>query len=191
MAYTGAHAKSSPSRGGKRPLLTLISLLLVVCLAVGGTMAFLKADSGAVTNSFTVAPTPSPEVTEDFNGTVKTNVAVNTGTEYSCYVRAKVLITWQDENGNSLAQAPVAGTDYSITYGSDNWVLKEDGCWYYKTPVAGATDVLITECKQLKAAPVGGYTLCVEIFSQTVQSSPVDAIKETWLITPDAAGNIA
>ena len=114
---------------------------------------------------------------------------MDTGTEYSCYVRAAVLITWIDEDGNRLAQTPVEGVDYSISYGSENWGQKEDGFWYYKTPVAGTTGILINECRQLRDEP--GYRLCVEIFSQTVQAAPVNAIQDTWGITPDENGNIA
>ena len=43
--------------------------------------------------------------------------------------------------------------------------------------------MLITECKPLKAAPVAGYTLHVEILAQSIQAEPDAAVKEAWGVT--------
>ena len=54
-------------------------------------------------------------VEETFKNNVKSNVQVKNTGDAAAYLRAAVLVTWQDASGNVLGTAPVAGQDYSIT----------------------------------------------------------------------------
>ena len=106
----------------------------------------------------------------------------NTG-DTAAYLRAAVLVTWQDASGNVLGTAPVAGQDYSITMpASAKWAQAKEGFWYYSEAVApgASTEALIGECKPLKAAPQAGYTLHVEIVASAIQSTLGTNAQTAW-----------
>lgn len=172
--YQGKRMKKS-----KKTMTLLASLVLVLGIVAAGTVAFLVTNTGPVVNTFT--PTNvSPEIHEEFNGTVKSNVKIENKGNTDAYIRAAVMVNWVDESGNVLGQVPVKGTDYTITYDLANgWVQGDDGYYYWTkiVPATSGTDVtgvLITEAKVLKAAPVAGYSLSVEILAQTIQADGVD-----------------
>lgn len=180
------------NKTNRKPWLSaLLVVLLVLSVSTTGVFAYLKLSTQKADNSFTSAQSVNPQIKEEaFDGKVKKNVTVNVGeTGYSVYVRAAVVVTWQDEAGNVYITPPVAGTDYSISYGTDNWTQEErDGYWYYKSAVesGGETAPLITECRPLKAAPIEGYTLNVKVIAQTIQCAGFtdadgsSAIQNAW-----------
>lgn len=178
-----------------------LGLTLLASAGTTGILAYLKSSTEAVTNSFTSASSVDPTIKETVINNVKSNVTINVGDTrydrsegsqdpgYSVYVRAAVVVTWQDEAGNVYVTPPVVGTDYTITYNTSNWEKGTDGYWYYDkaVPSQNSTTELITECEPLKAAPVDGYTLNVKIIAQTIQSagttdgeSPIEAIMNAW-----------
>ena len=170
----------------KKQLILLISLMLLCTMAVGMTLAYIVTQTSPVENIFTPSHVTC-EVTEDFNEekTLKENVAVMNTSDIEAYIRAAVVVTWQDEAGNISSVKPVSGVDYSITYNnSPGWIKGSDGYYYYSSPVApdGYTDVLISECKPLKDGPQG-YTLHVEIIAEAIQSVPADAVEQAWNVT--------
>ena len=162
-------------------ILTLISTVIVSMLFA----AYLKR-SVEVNNTFKPADSIIPEIVETFkenNNELKENVYFKVGTtEYPVYVRAAIVITWQDEKGVVYYKAPVPpvdkdgnaneNPDYSISLNLDDWTLGPDGFYYYNEVVqsGGNTTNLINKCKQLLPAPVDGYTLSVEIIVQTIQA---------------------
>ena len=174
----------------RKTLLLLAALVLVVTVSVGGTIAYLIDSTESVTNTFSPASAPN-NVEESFDGAVKNDVKVkNTSTsDVKEYIRVKVLFTWQDANGNILPDTPAEGTDYSLTWetgtGYKWFYCKDDGFYYFADPVdAGySTDVLFTNCKQLKKAPVDGYALHVEIISQSIQAEPTTAVVDSWKVS--------
>ena len=177
----------------KKMLVLLTALIVVLCAAVGGTVAYLATSTGSVTNTFT--PTSvSTDIVEEFEDNVKNNVKVKNTNEVDVYIRAAVVITWQNGEGTVLGQAPVAGLDYAITWTMDQWIgPKNDGYYYYTKSVSkgNATGVLFTDCKPLKAAPVDGYTLHVEIISEAIQAEPTSAVEGAWDVTVASNGTIS
>lgn len=171
----------------KRTVVLLVSLLVLVGAAVGGTLAWMTAQTDPVVNTFEPASVTTT-VDETFKDNVKTNVKIQNTGNVDAYIRAAVVITWQNEAGNVYGTVPVEGTDYTMTYPSNSsWVQGADGFYYYKSPVkAGeSTGVLIEECKMAEGAtPPDGYTLHVEILGSGIQSTPDTAIKEAWGIDP-------
>lgn len=180
----------------KKSLVLLVCVTLLLTFAVSGTVAFLADNSGPVVNEFTPVNV-TPTVNESFSGTVKSNVKIGNTGNINAYIRAMVIITWQNEAGNVLPMLPVAtgnSPDYSITWGTSGWDRETtDGFYYHTAPVApsGETSVLITECKPLKAAPVKGYTLHVEILAQSIQAQPTTAVTNSWGVTVAADGTIS
>lgn len=171
----------------KQLLILLFSVVSLLVAVIGGTLAFIFTKTDKTVNTFT--PTQvSCEVNEDFNGTVKSNVAVkNTGTT-DAYIRATVNITWmKNENADDQtvsAKAPQKDIDYSIEYLKNNgWLQGNDGYWYYQSPVApnGVTKALIESCKQLPNASVPkGCHLSVEIAASAIQSLPETTVSNEW-----------
>lgn len=167
--------------GGRKTAL-ILSLCLIFALAVGTTIALLKANTDPVTNTFTAAKSGT-DIVEKLDGSQKTSIAVkNTGTAVS-YVRVKLVMNWVDENGNVSAE-PVNITP-SIT---DNWFLK-DGIYYYKMPVAAkdfTTNLLKTPITQ-DAAPEG-YHLEVTVLAESIQAAPSKAVTDSWGVGVDSNG---
>lgn len=156
-------------------VLIITLAVLVATIAVSVFAAYLR-NSDEVKNTFKPADSVTPEIIEkfeEFDNTVKKDVYFEVGdTDYPVYVRAAIVITWQDEDGIVYFSKPIQGTDYTIDLNTDDWALKSDGFYYFKSSVAsgGETSNLINSCTQIKAAPVDGYTLSVEILVQTVQA---------------------
>ncbi len=178
----------------KRPFLILASLALVVLLSVGGTMAFLVAETPEVKNTFTPAKV-SNEVKEDIDDNVKNNVRVENTGDIPAYIRAKVVVSWVqlDQDGKVVGvyggAVPEEGSDYTITYATGtDWVKGADGFYYYTKAVTpkASTDILFTDCKVAENAVIPeGYKLSVEILAQSIQADGVDskgiaAVTDAW-----------
>lgn len=163
----------SKKKGNKVMWLYALSIaLLLLSVCTTGVFAYLKLKTDTTDNSFNSAQSVNPQIIETFDGNIKKDVKVNVGvTGYSVYVRAAVVVTWQDSDGNVYVVPPEEDKDYFIRYG-DRWEKRGD-YWYYDSVVESGevTAPLITECKPLKEAPVKGYTLNVKVVAQTIQSA--------------------
>lgn len=170
----------------KKTILMLAAMALLLTVTVGSTIAYLWTSTPAVINTFTPASSGT-DITEDFKDNVKNNVKIKNTGDVKSYIRAAVVITWQNADGEVLGEVPVKDTDYSITWTRAGWTdLHSDGFYYYNTAVEpnASTGVLFTDCKPLKAAPKEGYTLHVEIIAQSIQAEPISAVTEAWGWTP-------
>ena len=167
----------------KKSHILLVSILLVMTIGIGSTVAFLMDSTDAVVNLFNPSHVTS-EVHEDpFNGTTKTNVTVKNTSDIEAYIRASIIVTWKDfENGAVYGKAPVADTDYTIELNKTDWVKGYDGYYYYKAPVdAGAsTNSLIYSCTANDEKTPQGYGLNVEILGSAIQSVPSYVVVDKW-----------
>lgn len=164
----------------------LAAAVAIPALLAGAVLAFMFATTDPVENDFVPQTAPQIAAKETFStgDLIKKDVYVSLeDTGYACYVRAKVVVTWQDADGNVYGQLPQEGTDYTIAYGS-GWKQIGD-FWYYQTPVADKTGDLVETCQVLKQAPTDDCTLHVEILAQAVQSLPETAVEELWGVTPE------
>ena len=171
----------------KRSGILLAAVIVLLAGAVGGTWAFLVAQSEPVQNNFTYAHVRCT-IDEKFENGVKSDVTIKNTGDIPAYIRARIVVTWKDASGNvSAAAVPVKDSDYTMTMGT-GWTKGTGDYWYYKTAVNpnGFTPVLITECKKTGIAP-DGYDLSVEILADAIQSEPANAVKEAWGYTPTAA----
>ena len=171
----------------KRSGILLAAVIVLLAGAVGGTWAFLVAQSEPVQNNFTYAHV-SCTINEEFDGTTKSNVKIQNTGDIPAYIRARIVVTWKDASGN-VSAAPVKVSDYTMTMGT-GWTKGTDGYWYCKTAVNpdDFTPELITECKKTANpnAPED-YDLSVEILADAIQSEPASAVTEAWDYTPTAA----
>lgn len=171
----------------KRSGILLAAVIVLLAGAVGGTWAFLVAQSEPVQNNFTYAHV-SCTIKEKFDGTTKSDVQIQNTGDIPAYIRARIVVTWKDTNGN-VSAVPVKNTDYTIAFNEKDWT-QQGGYWYCKTAVNpnGFTPELISECKKTANANAPkGYDLSVEILADAIQSEPASAVKEAWDYTPTAA----
>ena len=176
-------------RHPKRLALLLVSLLLVLGVAVGGTVAFISTRTADKMNTFTPSKVTC-EVTETFKNNVKSDVAIKNTGDTVAFIRAAVNVTWMSNKDAAdqtvSAKVPVKDTDYSISFADNNWIQGADGYWYYKLPVnpGDSTEVLINECKQQESAVVpDGCHLSVEIVASAIQSVPETVVESSWNVT--------
>ena len=185
--YRKKHLAASENRPlpKKKVSLLLVSLVLIAAIAVGSTVAFIATSTEPITNIFNPANV-TIDIDEKFEDGVKTDVKVaNTGNT-DAFIRAKIVVTWKDADGNVSATKPVEGTDYTMTLNETDWFRGSDGFYYCKTSVApkGSTPALITACKKADGVtPPDGYDLSVEIIASGIQSTPDSAVKEAWGMT--------
>jgi len=177
----------------KKSLLVLVSLVLVLCFGAGGTLAWLSAKDGPITNEF--KPTEiTTEVEETIEGGVKKAVQIQNTGDTEAYIRAAVVITWQNEDGNVYGTKPVEGTDYRIAWNTTDW-FEKDGFYYHREPVGfkpdeNLTENLFTDCWPVSDEAPVGYNLAVEIIGSGIQSKPANVVQDNWGVTVGNDGNI-
>lgn len=169
----------------KRSGILLAAVIVLLAGAVGGTWAFLVAQSESVQNNFTYAHVRCT-IDEKFENGVKSNVKIQNTGDIPAYIRARIVVTWKDAKGK-VSAVPVKNTDYTIAFNETDWTQQGD-YWYCKTAVdaGGETPVLITKCEKKGNAPKD-YDLSVEILADAIQSEPASAVTEAWGNTPIAA----
>lgn len=181
----------------KKSIAMLVSLIALLVVFVGSTIAYLFMQTDSITNTFT--PT-STEITivENNEGKVKKDVTIQNTGKIKAYIRATVVVTWKDDSGNVYGKAPVENTDYTVEWmpkdsdGNTDWVKGSDGFYYYTQPVesGASTGVLLTACKPVEGKAPEGYDLSVEILAQAIQAEPTSAVTDAWKVSVDEYGKI-
>lgn len=166
--------------GGRKAVL-ILSLCLIFALAVGTTVALLKANTAPVTNTFKAATSETHVDVKD-SGNEKTGIFVtNKGTATS-YVRVKLVMNWVSDDGKTVSGEPV---NIDVKYDTNNW-FEQDGIYYYRTPVAPnmTTDNLLQKDKHI-TEPTGkpeGYHLEVTVLAESIQAAPSTAVEGAWKV---------
>ena len=184
------NGKHAAAGGMKRSLVLVVSVLALVLAVAGGTLAWLTANSGPVTNTFTPAHVTC-EVKEDFNGTTKKDVQIKNTSNIDAYIRAYVVVTWKNAEGEVYGKLPELGKDYTMTMPGDAKWKQSGGYWYYTDAVeaGGYTGKLIDECKLIGKPPADSYSLSVEIIAEAIQSQPDSAVQQAWGVVPSTLVN--
>ena len=179
--YQGRYQSKAPAR--RRParrrklnkyFLVTLSLVLLLGIAGGATLAYIIAEGGTVTNSFTPGEVKC-SVNEKYEITNDGNV--------DAFIRAAVVINWENDAGDISGIAPVAGTNYTLKLGTD-WEKVGD-YYYYKKVVTfdGATEktASVVTVSNVTGAP-DGFELVVEILAEAIQAEGMGATsaQEAW-----------
>ena len=170
----------------RKSLLLLVSLVMLMALTVGGTLALLIADTEPVVNTFTPGSTDI-KVEETFDQTTKSNVKVTNNGDVPVYIRVAIIPTWEDSDGDPVGVA-ASLSDLDIDWGAEddteaapgnNWVKGADGFWYYTEQVAAdaSTEQLI-ESATVQTA--NAYHMNLQILAQSIQAEPDEAVGEAW-----------
>ena len=170
--------KNAAHGGAKRSLVLVVSVLALVLAVAGGTLAWLVANSGPVTNTFTPA-TVSCEVEETFKNNVKSNVNVKNTSNIDAYLRVKLVTYRVNEVGQHIGGTAEIPT---FTPGA-NWVKYGDFYYYtlpvapYETPAANLIDKI--ELAGSYDDADGGKQV-IEVMAEAIQSVPEKAVGEAW-----------
>ena len=188
-SYQARHeAKKQPTN--KKLPLSVIALLLIFTLLVGGTVAFLATRTENVENTF-VPGEVKCEVLENATASSKSDVKIKNTGNVQAYLRAAVVVNWVKADGSSICgagHAPIAlpglGTD---------WSQGTDGFYYYMKPVApgeSTATALFSDPITLTTDSNDGCKLQVEIVASAIQAEGTGATSamNAWSQTP-GSGN--
>ena len=163
--------------GGRKAAL-ILSLCLIFALAVGTTLAYLKANTSPVENTFTAAKSDI-KIDEDVTGGQKKSIIVqNTGTAVS-YVRVKLVMNWVDGNGKVVS----GGKLPEVTLNKSDWFVQDD-IYYYTKPIGpkdSTANLLKDPIKQPEGAPEGCH-LEVTVLAESIQAAPSTAVEGAWAV---------
>lgn len=163
------------SHNGKRSLAALIALVLIICVAVGGTIAYIVTQTDKVENKFTPADVQIA-IQEDFDGTVKSSITVQNvqdAKNVPCYIRVKLVSNMQDDKGNVTGSAAINAFELN-----NKWFKGADGCYYYKDVVAVGDSTANLLADGSKITLTTGQV--VEVLAEGIQATPIDAVKAAW-----------
>ncbi len=138
--YQGKHSTSGSPRadrpaasrragGSKKPLTLFVALVLLLTLAVGGSLAWLVSNDN-VTNSMVPGQVPI-EIVEEIKDNVKTSITIKNTGNIDAYIRVAVVANKVDKDGNITV-----GTAPELKLNTEKWQLLPDGYYYYKGVVA-------------------------------------------------------
>ena len=138
--YQGKHSASGSPRadrpaasrragGSKKPLTLFVALVLLLTLAVGGSLAWLVSNDD-VTNSMVPGQVPI-EIEEDIKDNVKKSITIKNTGNIDAYIRVAVVANKVDKDGNITV-----GTAPELKLNTEKWQLLPDGYYYYKGVVA-------------------------------------------------------
>lgn len=175
MHHKAAHG------GMNRSLVLVVSLLALLLVVAGGTLAWLTAQD-SVSNTFTPAHV-SCEVKEDFNGTIKSNVNVTNTSDIAAFIRVKLVTYRVNDAGQRIGGK---ATIPPFTPGT-GWVQYGD-FYYYTLPVEPGkqpkTDLIGAEGITLvRYTDADGGKQVIEVMAEAIQSQPDRAVADAWNVT--------
>ena len=172
-----------PHKGRGRLAMMVLSVVLLLALAVGGTLAWLSTNTTPVTNTFTPAEVTC-EVEEDFdeNTGEKTNVNVTNTGNIAVYIRVKLVTYRTNDAGEHIGGK---ATLPQFTTGK-NWVEK-DGYYYYTLPVAPGAKPAADLAEKMTLTDsyedADGGKQALDVMAEAIQSEPEKAVGEAWGVT--------
>ena len=184
--YEGKHRKAAAPVHEKairtgRLTTMVIATVLLLALAIGGTLAWLSTKDAPIQNTF-LPTNVTCKVTESFdrsNG-VKSNVNVkNTGT-INAFIRVKLVTYRTNDQGQHIggtASLP------AFTLGT-GWVKYGD-YYYYTKPVAPdqkpETNLAADSMKLIDSyTDADGGKQAIDVMAEAIQSVPEAAVKAAW-----------
>lgn len=190
--HHGKYESPRPARRRRRrksPGMLLISVVLLLCLATAGTIAFLQDATNKVENTFTPAHVeikPSENVDE----TKKSDIQFENTGDVPVYIRATLAIYWTDEfdttddgvdnpTEQTIAKPATAKIEGGTTLDKD-WFQVGDIYYYSKSVAPGKfTSVMLDEITV--TVPEGSTVQChIDVHSEAIQAEPETAVGQAW-----------
>ena len=169
--------------GTRKGFAALVALVLILCVTIGGTIAWITDQTSAVTNTFTPA-TVTTDIEENFNGTTKSNIKVTNpsdpDTNIPVYIRVAVVVNWVDEND---ATKIVPGPAINLPDAVSPWDLADDGYYYYTSVVDPGDSTSSLFGEEVITEPTNdkpeGARLQVTILAEAIQAQG-GAVQNAW-----------
>ena len=181
--YDGKHrkAKAQPVRRKTyhkgRLTAMAIATVMLLALAIGGTVAWLSTKDAPITNTFNPSKVAC-EVTEKFDGKIKSNVNVTNTSDIDAYIRVK-LVTYRVNEQNQH----IGGTATIPTFEPGAGWVKSGDYYYYTLPVAAnRTTANLINSIELTGSynDADGGKQVVEVMAEAIQSVPEAAVNAAW-----------
>ncbi len=193
--YQGRHEAKASSCGQKKIHLNgrltamVIATVMLLALAIGGTVAWLTSSTGPITNTFTPSHV-SCAVDEKFDGGsgVKSDVRVQNTSDILAFIRVKLVTYRTNDKGDHIGGTASVPNFQPGT----NWVLHE-GYYYYTQPVQpqNFTGILINEIQlTTRYTDADGGHQAIDVMAEAIQSVPEAAVQEAWGFGLKADGSL-
>lgn len=193
--YQGRHEAKAASCGQKKIHLNgrltamVIATVMLLALAIGGTVAWLTDTSPAVVNTFTPSRVSCKvEETFDNKAGVKSNVKVQNTSDIPAFIRVK-LVTYRT-NGKG---EHIGGTaDLPSFTPGEGW-QEHNGYYYYTQPVQpqNFTGILIDEIQlQDPYTDADRGRQAIDVMAEAIQSVPEAAVQDAWGFGLKADGSL-
>ncbi len=183
--YEGKYRKTNVRRSRRRAYrgrMTAMALatVLLLALAIGGTVAWLTARDQPITNTFNPSKVTCA-VTETFNETTgqKINVNVTNTGDIQAYIRVK-LVTYRT---NAQGQH-IGGTAELPDFTQGAYWVKSGDYYYYTLPVAPdqqPANALAASIQLTDSYPdADGGKQAIDVMAEAIQSVPAEAVGQAW-----------
>lgn len=157
-----------------------IATVMLLALAIGGTVAWLSTKDAPITNTFNPSEVAC-QVEESFDKTTgeKRNVNVTNTGDTEAYIRVKLVTYRTNDAGQHIGGT---ATIPSFTLG-ENWV-EFGGYYYYTLPVAAgekpATNLTETMTLTSSYSDADGGHQAIDVMAEAIQSGPAQAVGQAW-----------
>lgn len=178
--YEARHLQRRRKRRSKKTGMLFLSLLLVIGMVVGGTVAWLSTKSAPITNTFLPSKVAC-QVQEEFNSTtgVKTNVNVENTGDIDAYIRVK-LVSYRTNDAGQHIGGTAEIPNFEL---GEGWV-EHGGYYYYTKPVKPnqKPEADLTNEMTLKGNCDGadGGHQAIDVMAEAIQSVPENAVQAAW-----------
>lgn len=187
--YEARHLQRRHKRRSKKTGMLFLSLLLVIGMVVGGTVAWLSTKSAPITNTFLPSKVAC-EVTESFDGRtgVKSNVNVKNTGDIDAYIRVKLVSYRTNDAGQHI------GGTAEINFEPGKGWVKHGGYYYYTLPVAPGKkpETNLTDSMMLidSYTDADGGKQAIDVMAEAIQANGVaddgkKAVVKAWGVDPE------
>ena len=153
----------------------LVSLLVVFCISIGGTIAYIIATDKPVSTTFKPVLYEANVLNNNGTYTVKTSGNV------AAFVRVAIKTNWM-KDGMLFTEPSITSNDYIFVYDSTKWTLVGE-YFYYNSPLdPGETTSDITVI--LTGVAPEGCTFQSNMIAEILPADPDYVVYNTWGYLP-------
>ena len=170
LISTKSSRSGKSSHTAKKASALTIAIILILVMAIGGTVAFLVTHTDQIVNTF--QPTDvTCEINEEFNddNTVKTSAVVENTGKIPAYIRVAVVANTVDADGSITDTA-----DVRDKLASSGWTNVGD--YYYYNGVVKPNETT----GNLLAEGIDLNDIQVTILASAIQAEPTNAVAQAW-----------
>ena len=158
-----------------KPIILLISIIVVLCLAIGGTFAYIVATDDPV--SITFVPPIIQGTLGESNGTF----TVLSNSNINVYARIIIKANWV-KDGAIYTDTPITESDYFVAFDPTYWT-QIGNCYYYNSELEPNERTIGLTVVQTGVAPEG-CEFHVEASAEVLPSQSTDAVYNSWGFVP-------